>query len=253
VVQAESMDPNNTTIDQEIEDQLMKLKFFNNVWLSSEKPLDIPGARPLNFKDIEFLDTDDPETFVKVGQNEPIESPNEEREEFNTWYENARNHSKMKSLPKPFITPTPIDSALSSSSSTQCMVERPRSSTDRQVMFNTPSVWQVNMDIVIVIIIKMFKLLMPDLLSISKYFLFSDPLPSHTPVPNPSYLSHSPSSMDISSSLKQQATVTPASLSAPVKPADVTTLRSLQRTASWDLVKRWGSEALLSEISGFLN
>ena len=246
----------SSNVDEEIEDRLLKLKFFNNVWLSNKKSLNPPAERPLTLKDIDFLDTNNPEESFKVDQNEPIETSNEERENFNIWYEsklNARSHSKVEKYPNSITTtPTPtVDSVPSSTSMVE--MNRSRLPTDREVMFNTPTVWQVNMDVVFVVIITMFKILMPNLSRVSKYSPFPEPLTTPSPVPKPSPLNHSPSSVAVS--VKQQTRITPECVPDPVpdQPADVTRTRSLHWANSWDLVKRWGSETIFSEILGLMN
>jgi len=210
-VPMEELVPANS-IDQEIEDRLLKLKFFNRVWLSSKEPTKPPEERSLALKDIAFLDTNDPENVLKADQIEPIESSNKEREDFNTWYEkklDARNLSKVKNYPNPiFTTPMPtVDSAPSSDSLAQCTVEvdRSRPHSDRQSMFNTCMVWQPSMNMFIVMIIAMFKLLMLNWSKIPRHAI-AHTSPDLTPVPrphSPSYLSRS-SPCSVNTSVKQQ-------------------------------------------------
>ena len=123
------------------------------------------------------------------------------------------NRSKKSSPLAQFTNNMPNDSTLTTSSPMQCMVEvdRSRPSSDRQAMFNTPAVHQPNMNMVIVLIVAMFKLLMLNLLKFPKYSLLADPYPALAPVPSPSYPSCSTSTpCRVETSVNQLATGTAA-------------------------------------------
>ena len=234
----------SSNIDEEIEKNLIRLKFFNITWLPDK--LDSNAKSKPVTAGIEELSEDaldDDFGQVTTKSIEPVLSTSEERKEFNDWYSSVvsnRSH-EIKREPSAFHQTPPMKISVPRNSPKQPTQPMPILMKDKMVPcscsqvtnMSTP-VWLVNMEAIIVLIIAMFN--------------FSDLKPLNYPfVPIPAF--------SIPKNKAYPTPVTPVSAPAPAysQLADVTTMRSRQRTASWDLVKRWGCESLCSEISGFLN
>ena len=75
-------------IDEEIEENLIKLQFFNKTWLSGEHKLDSNvKSDDTGSKELSKDTLDDTLEQVKAESIEPVYSTVDEREEFNRWYD----------------------------------------------------------------------------------------------------------------------------------------------------------------------
>lgn len=179
-------------IDTEIEARWRKLQIFNKVWLSSssKNPSSISHST-----DPKLPDDDPTEAPVTLHEAEPIYSTKEDQDSFNEWY---YNHLSAKHCVKDepnAMTTAPLTATLVANGVSQQSIcpapsmEDMLSVTDSKEMYtnSTPIVWQVDLNIVIVLMITMINLLKPSFLKPPFPLLLTPPalLPTSSPPSSP--------------------------------------------------------------------
>ena len=186
-------DPVPESIDKDIEVRLKRLQIFNEIWLSEEKPCNSSSkmqSPPSTESKLYDVPTEAPVTH---GEAEPIFSTKEDQDSFNEWYYNHLKVSAKHCIKDEPIarTKAPLTATLATNDVSQQSIcpapsmENILSVTDSKEVHtnNTPLVWQVDLNIVIVLMMTMIKLLNPSFMKPPFPILPTPPACMHTSSP----------------------------------------------------------------------